>query len=289
MPQDTIQVIETKAADLLARPEFRQVVHQMAVSLQAGQTAAPRLGSLFSTQQRWLMSHLAVSLHFGGRAFGNPGLSRRDFVEAVIEHGLASRNTATAFFAEALYYGILQPVTVVPAVKNVAEPAPAAFSALIAWYGLHLGALDVLDGGARVARLQEEGGALLAKIHAGVARGLLASEAIRKPSALYAVFASVDDGGSLMDRLVASLDIEAAGERILTNITSVSALARSLNLSRTHAGRTLAAAAASDALGWSGTVGRSPLWVSRDFVMAYAGIQATKLAIIDAAYGAVAG
>ena len=160
---------------------------------------------------------------------------------------------------------------------------------MIAWYGLHLGALDVLDGGARVARLQEEGGALLAKIHAGVARGLLASEAIRKPSPLYAVFASVDDGGSLMDRLVASLDIEAAGERILTNVTSVSALARSLNLSRTHAGRTLAAAAASDALGWSGTVGRSPLWVSRDFVMAYAGIQATKLAIIDAAYGAVAG
>ncbi|MBW6423202.1 hypothetical protein KX729_17225 [Rhizobium sp. XQZ8] len=282
-----MQSLETKIADLLARPGFFQIVHQMAAGLQAGQALAPRLGSLFSTQQRWLMSHLAVSHYFAGMAGGHLGLVRRYFIEAVVEHGLASRNTATAFYTEVLHYGILKPVQAFPSLKNVAEPAPEALSALISWYGLHLSALDGLDGGTRVVRLQEDSQTLLPRMHPYVAHGLLVSEEIRRPAPLYAVFASVDDGGSLMDRLVASVDIAALAEqeRLTTGINSVSALARSLNLSRTHAGRTLAAAAASNAVGWSGTAGRSPLWVSRDFVRQYAGIQAAKLLIIDNAYG----
>ncbi len=48
-------------------------------------------------------------------------------------------------------------------------------------------------------------------------------------------------------------------------------------------GRTLAAAAAAGALGWSGRPGRSPIWLSRAFRAEYAQMQALKLAIIDAA------
>jgi hypothetical protein len=74
---------------------------------------------------------------------------------------------------------------------------------------------------------------------------------IRVPPPGYAVFASVDEGGSLMDRLIVGVDIEATRdeERALTDMTSISALAPPFNLSRTHAGRTLAAAAAMGSLG----------------------------------------
>lgn len=71
------------------------------------QEIAPRLASQFSTQQRWLMSHAVLSHYFRGLSAGRPGLSRRDFVEQTLAHGLASRNTAAAFFVEALQYGLI--------------------------------------------------------------------------------------------------------------------------------------------------------------------------------------
>jgi hypothetical protein len=50
----------------------------------------------------------------------------------------------------------------------------------------------------------------------------------------------------------------------------------------------LAEAEAMGSLGWSGTRGRSPLWVSEDFRHQYLSAQAVKLAIIDAAFEACA-
>lgn len=86
-----------------------------------------------------------------------------------------------------------------------------------------------------------------------------------------------------------SVDASSTEERAMTNVTSVSTLARPLNLSRTHTGRTLAAAAALGGLGWSGARGRSPIWLSRSFRAQYAQVQAAKLAIIGAAFDAVEG
>ena len=78
------------------------------------------------------------------------------------------------------------------------------------------------------------------------------------------------------------------GERIPTDVTSISELSRSLNLSRTHLGRKFAEAEAIGSLGWSGARGKSPLWVSAGFRREYHSAQAVKLAIIDAAFEAVA-
>ena len=119
-----------------------------------------------------------------------------------------------------------------------------------------------------------------------VADGLIASDIIRAPGPDYAVFASVDEGGSLMDRLIAGLDVATARDedKAITNVTSVSALARPLNLSRTHAGRTLSAAIALGSLGWSGAAGRSPIWLSRGFRTGYARVQAAKIMIVGDAF-----
>lgn len=278
-----MQTLEAEIERLLAHPRFDRVAHSLAGSFMAVQAAAPRLASQFSTQQRWLMSHAALSLYFRGLKIGRPGLSRREFVEEALAHGLASRNTAASFFAEALQYGLVQPTRMH---AGLVEPAPSTLWALTQWYAIHLTALDSLDDGARTSRLQAADGALLTTLEPATADALLSSEAIRMPPPGYAVFASVDEGGSLMDRLMVGVDIAAARgeERALTDVTSVSALARPFNLSRTHAGRTLAAAAAMGSLGWSGVRGRSPIWLSRGFRSEYARFQAAKLAIIGAAF-----
>ncbi len=290
-----MQTEESKIERMLAHPAFDQVVHALASGFLEVQQAAPRLTSQFSTQQRWLLSHAALSRYFRGVSASRPGLTRREFVEDALAHRLASRNTAQAFFAESLKYGILLPTKAVAgSVTLLAAPAPAALWALNEWYLAHLSALDALDDGDRAARLRASGSKILPRLQPVVSDGLLASRVIRTPVPDYAVFASVDEGGTLMDRLIAGLDVATARdeERAVTGVTSVSALARSLDLSRTHAGRTLAAAIALGSLGWSGAAGRSPLWLSRSFRTGYAHMQAAKLVIIGDAFdqaAAVAG
>ena len=71
-----------------------------------------------------------------------------------------------------------------------------------------------------------------------------------------------------------------------TNVMSVSALAQGLNLSRTQLGRKFVAAEAMGSLGWSGTRGKSALWVSHAFWRDYHAAQAVKLAVVDAAFAA---
>ncbi len=280
--------MEDRAAELLGIPGFDRVAHGLANGFLAVHEAAPRLASLFSTQQRWLMSHVALARHFWGVQAGRPGLSRRELLEDLQPLGLASRNTAAAFFSEVLHYGIIQPAPAAGRATDLFVPAPATLSALTEWFALHLGALDRLDDGDRVAHLRQREEALLIEMQPRVAAALLGNRTIRTPPPTYAIFASIDDGGSLMDRLICGLDADAAPhqEQALTNVTSVSALARKLNLSRTHAGRTLAAAVAVGALGWSGAPGHSRLWLSRAFRTEYAQMQAMKLAILDDAFEA---
>jgi hypothetical protein len=285
-----MQFLERKIDRLLADPQFDYAIHRLAAGFVDVQAAAPRLASQFATQQRWLMSHAALSCYFRGLRSGRPGLSRNEFLEASLGHRLASRNTATAFFAEALHYGLVRPIGATGRNSGLVEPSPSTLWALAEWYALHLSALDTLDGANRVERLRSADLLLLAEMESGVADGLLGCELIRDPAPIYAVFASVDDGGSLMDRLIVGLDRDAARaqEQALTDVTSISALARRLNLSRTHTGRTVAAAVALGGLGWSGAPGRSPIWLSRRFREEYAQIQATKLAIIGSAFDAAA-
>ena len=140
-----MQTEKSKIERMLAHPAFDHVVHRLASGFLEVQQAAPRLASQFSTQQRWLLSHAALSRYFRGLAAGRPGLSRREFVDDALAHRLASRNTAQAFFAESLKYGIVLPTKAVGGTANpLAAPAPAVLWALNEWYLAHLGALDAL-------------------------------------------------------------------------------------------------------------------------------------------------
>jgi hypothetical protein len=271
----------------MAHPRFAGLVRALAGGFLGAQQVVPRLVTQFASQQRCLISHAALASYFRGLLRGKPGLTQRDFVENALTHNLSSRNTAAAFFAEALYYGLIRVSGPDRGRASIAEPAPETLWGMCEWYRLHLAVIDGLDGGSRAAIMQSGGVPLLAAVEPVVADALLASPLIRNPPSTYAVFASVDEGGSLMDRLIAGSDPAADGEeRAVTDVTSVSALAKPFNISRTHAGRTLANAIAIGAIGWTGAPGRSPLWLSRAFREDYARVQATKLEIIAAAFDA---
>ena len=118
-----------------------------------------------------------------------------------------------------------------------------------------------------------------------IADGLLSSHGVRQPETTFSLFTWLDNGGWVMDRLMATMeDGSSDAERIVTIDVSISAMAQWLGLSRTHLSRKLAEAEAIGSIGWMGKRGDSVMWVSAGFRREYAVAQAAKLAVIDAAF-----
>jgi hypothetical protein len=273
---------------ILLHPALERCVRVQAQALLSVHEASPRMASLFATQQRWFLAHAAVAQYFRNEAEeAGAGLLAERFLEIVERHGLASRNTAAAFLKELLKYEIVRFVANSEGRRHrPLEPAPAVVMALSHWHALHLATLDGLDGGARVATFHARP-ALLARVQPLIADGLIGSADVRHPPRTFDLFTWIDEGGLVMDRLIVGCEEGAGGsERIQTDVTSVSGLARRLSLSRTQLGRKFAEAEALGSLGWSGLRGRSPLWVSAGFRREYHEVQAVKLSIVDAAFEA---
>jgi hypothetical protein len=275
------------ADQILAHPALAQCVRNQAQTLLSMQQGAPRIASVFATQQRWLMAHTALALYFRNESHAaGSGLVAERFLEMVRRHDLASRNTAAAFLKEMLKYDMVRVVDGAGQRQRPVAPAPAALMALFGWHALHLATLDGLDGGTRARRFNARP-ELLRMIQPLIADGLIGSRAVREPERTFSLFTWINEGGIVMDRLIAGCEVASDSvASSLTDVTSVSGLAQRLKLSRTQLGRKLAEAEAMGSLGWSGTRGKSRLWVSAEFRREYHAAQAAKLAIIDEAFAA---
>jgi hypothetical protein len=274
--------------DILAHPALESCVRVRTQGLLLIHQASPRTTSPFATQQRWLMAQTALAQYFRNEAAQpGTGLLAERFLDLVVRHDLASRNTAAAFLKEMLKYGIVRHLSESEGRRHrPVEPSPMTIAALQHWLMLHLATLDGLDGGTRSATLRARP-ATLGAIQPLIADALLASSEVRKPGRTFSLFTWVNDGGIVMDRLIVACQQEADGlARIPTDITSISGLAQGLNLSRSQLSRKFAVAEAMGSLGWLGARGKSPLWVSAGFRREYHAAQAVKLAIIDAAFEA---
>jgi hypothetical protein len=288
-PRDETPLAVAMTADgILAHPAFGACVRTQAQALLRTYQARPRMALPFATRRRrWLMAQAALAKYFRNEAARvGSGVLAEHFIDLVARHDLASRNTAAAFIQEMLKYGIVRHAAASAGRRHRPfEPSPTTLAVVLHWHIIHLDTLDALDGGQRSATLHNKP-ARLGAIQPQIADGLLASSRVRKPDKSFSLFTWINDGGIVVDRLIAGCQ-EAAGQaRIPTDVTSVSALAQGLNLSRTQLGRKFAAAEAIGGLGWSGTRGKSRLWVSSDFLHEYHAVQAAKLAIIDAAFEA---
>lgn len=271
-------------AQLMAAEGFADAVLLLAEGFVASHMAAPRPSALFATQQRWLLCQAALARYFRAAGTGEPGVSRRDVGHLALQHGIASRNTAYAFFDEILKYGLVLPAKGEDRAGEVVL-APEVLTVLAHWYEVHLAALDSIDGADRACRFRAAPGRLLPLIAPAIGDGLLANPEVRMPGPLYRIFAWSDAGGHLMDRLVAGIDRQVllpGGH--LTDVGSISSLARLFSLSRAHASRKIAEAESIGGIGWSGRRGHSRLWISHAFYTEYASAQARKLIIFRDAF-----
>ena len=281
------------ADDMLHHPALEFCVRGQAKSLLQINDASPRLASLFGTRQRWLMAHAGLSVYFRNVAAAGTddvGVPVGRMLDLVVHHAVASRNTAAAFVNEMLKYEIVRHVPANEGRRNrPIEPTQTTLAALFLWHQVHLTTLDGFDGGGRVGALRAEP-QKLRKIQPLIADGLLGTASVRKPEPTFALFAWVDEGGIVMDRLIVGCENGAVSDdRVTTDVTSISGLAVRLKLSRTQLSRKIAEAEAMGSLGWVGTRGKSPVWVSTGFLYEYHKAQALKLAIIDAAFDACFG
>lgn len=276
------------ADEIANHPALHSSIRQQSQALVQAYGTNPRLSSVFATQQRWLMAHVALALYFRwDRQDDRSGFNAARFLDAIKDHAVASRNTADAFLKEMLHYNFAHYVRS-NSDKRIRpiEPAQVSIDALNGWAMAHLRTLDLLDGGRRLESYLT-GTISLARLQPFIADGLLVSKAVREPQRTFSLFTWLNNGGVVMDWLIAGIEPAAADvDRMPTGVLSVADMAAWLKLSRTHLARKLREAEAMGSIGWEGKRGQSVMWVSKEFRMEYAMAQAVKLAIIDAAFDA---
>jgi hypothetical protein len=276
------------ADDIANHPRLAPCIRQQAASLLAIHAVNPRISSVFATQQKWLMAHVALADYFRSKASNEAGgLHATKFIDAIASHGVASRNTADAFLKEMTKYGHLRKAPAGPdRRRRPLEPTPVSIEMIGVWLAIHLATLDALDGGDRSAAFLAQPQSI-ARIHPLIADGILRSNAIREPAPAFSLFTWLNDGGIVMDWLCAGLGEVAPDNRCIpSTVVSFAELSDRINLSRSHLVRKLRKAEAMGSLGWLGERGKSTMWVSAEFLHEYHSQQSVKLAIIDNAFHA---
>ncbi len=273
--------------DIAGHPALHRFVQEQSLALIRIYEESPRLASIFATQQRWLMGHVGLAMHFRR----DPNDRRKEltvsrFIEVVHKNAVASRNTADAFIKEMLHYNIAEYVAGGDGRTHPLQPTAATIERFTGWVVAHLRTLDHIDGGDRLARYLGRPD-MLATLQPLVADGLLASKPVREPNQTFSLFIWLNNGGIVMDWLMSGIDPDHAGlERIPTSVVSIGDFAKWLKLSRTHLGRKLRTAEELGSIGWLGQRGHSVMWVSHGFYEEYMTVQAAKLAVVDSAFEA---
>ncbi|MET2830536.1 hypothetical protein [Mesorhizobium shangrilense] len=274
--------------DIAAHPALHRGVRAQAQAMNQLYRTNPRLSSVFATQQRWLMAHIGLALHFRREPDDyRKELTMARFIDVIRQNSVASRNTADAFVKEMLHYNFIEllPSTQDGRIRPL-QPVAASLEVVAGWVLAHLRTLDSLDGANRMATfLARPDG--LARLQPLVADGLLSSNPVREPKRTFSLFTWLNNGGVVMDWLISGVDPDNAGlSQIPTGVLSIGDFANWLKLSRTHLTRKLRAAEELGSIGWLGQRCNSVMWVSSDFYQEYMAAQAVKLAIIDAAFSA---
>lgn len=267
---------------LTAHPDLWGILKRQALSFLAIRRDAPRLAAPFGTQQRYLLSQLGVAMAYESET---GGFLLTHYLDAVQKHGIASRNTAESFLREMLHYGVISLGE--PRKDRRTRPlvvGQEALNAIRLWLIVHLNTLDEFDDGTRVARFEAQPG-LISRLHPAIVKRVLVTKTTTEPSGTFALFTWMNDGGILMDKMVANLgDHSGDAERLRTAISSFEELSELLRITRAHLSRKLAISEKEGHLGWEGKRGGSVLWISREFYGEYVTYQTDKLAEIDIAF-----
>lgn len=272
------------AKDLASSDQFLSAILHCANELISIYSESPRIASIFAAHQRWLLAQAGFALYHGLPDDPTKALYSARFVDFVVKHKIASRNTAVAFLQEMLACRFLRPVAGnADRRTRLVEPTEIATSHFIRWLKTHFAILDSLDSKDRVAKLSADP-ASFGVIQPLIATGILATEAVRNPGATFNVFTWANSGGVIMDYLIwRTGSAETIGERIVIGPISMKEIRERFLISNTHLKRLLKQAGDMGSVGWTGVPGKSSFWLSRAFVAEYWKYQAEKFAIVDAA------
>ncbi len=268
---------------ILAHPLCHAALRRQASASLATHDAQPRLTAIFTTQQRWLLSMLAMSLYLGREGHpDSPGLRATLLLDEAVRHDIASRNTAHSFLQE-LQQQDLVTIETSDADKRLRllHAHAHALETLDAWLTIQFETLDALDGGQRVARYSAAPNRL-ARLQPLLVQALLGARPLRVPGGALSFFTWLDEGGVVLDWLIANM-AEDIGEngRIRVADTSIPQLSQHLNLSPADVTRKLKEVRLAGGVGWSDLRGRIKLWITPDFRDEYFLYQAAKLALLD--------
>lgn len=276
------------AEEIANHPAALRGVQEQARALIHIYETSPRLAAVFATQQRWLLGHVGLAMHFRR----DPDDRRTEmtvarFIEVVRRNSVASRNTAEAFVKEMLHYNVAEYLsTSGDGRSHPLRVTATTVETFTGWIHAHLRTLDRIDGGTRLTAFVDQP-EMLPVLQPLIADGLLTSNGVREPGQTFSLFIWLNNGGIVMDWLMSGIEPEDAQlDRIPTSVISISEFAHWLKLSRTHLARKLHDAEALGSIGWVGQRGHSVMWVSRAFFDEYMSVQAAKLAVVDKAFEA---
>ncbi|WP_246703962.1 hypothetical protein [Rhizobium sp. P38BS-XIX] len=241
--------------------------------------------SVFASQQRWLMALAGFGLYYGGVDGEPPGIHANRFASYVVDHEIASHNTALSFLHEMLADGFLRYLPIAPDRRaRPMEPTEEAILYMTKWLGIHLAVLDRLDGGKRsllLARRPE----IVATLQPAISAAIINSHDLREPGDTFDLFTSANSGGVIMDYLISRVGLyDSTTHRAIVGRIAFTDICHRFLISRTHAKRLMHKAAAMQSIGWTGSPGRSQLWLSCGFLQEYRNFQAEKFALIEAAW-----
>lgn len=271
---------------LLEHSNLAPILRQLARSFVSLHAEHTRVSTVYATQQRWLMAHLAMSIYFRARTGDAAGLTSAEFLKSAADANIASRNTAYAFLQEMLKYGYVRQVPVKDKRFRPMELSEFSVGMVDIWIALHLGTLDAFDAGDRCTRYHADP-QRVERLQPLIADAMIAHSPAMSQQPTFSLFTWLNQGGLVMDTMIAGLEEGSENpHRIHTSIHSSQEIAERLGISRTHLGRKMKEAEGKGSIGWTGARGRSVLWVSPEFRREYHSYQATKLALIDSCFEA---
>ncbi|WP_154664913.1 thioredoxin domain-containing protein [Allorhizobium undicola] len=265
---------------MLSDPRLHDLIRRQALGFLTRFQERPHMGRVFASHQKWLLAHIALKIYFEKGFI----LSAR-FFEKIEELGVASRNTADSFLKELEAYNIVQQISCEDRRSRPLVPSELTLTTVAGWLLNHLQTLDDFDGGTRLATFHADPIGVLAKMHPIIADAFLVTPELLQQPAIFKPFIWLNNGNVVIDWMIANTVPTVAGTaEVPTAIISIQTMAETFHLSRTHLTRKLLEAEQMGTIGWQGVRGRSVLWVSNDFRMAYARAQTTKLSIMDHAW-----
>lgn len=285
MVMDKGEKVGLTVEQMMSHRDRQAIIGNLAGTFVELHAADPRAGTVFSTQQRWLMAHAGMALFFREMNGEGPAVYSGLFLDKIEAEQIAARNTAHAFMLEMRKYGIVRNRSAETNTKiRLLSLADSTVAGIAVWLAVHLATLDQFDSGIRSRLFQQMPGAV-SILQPAVADELIASQSMRVPTGAFAHFTWLNEGGYIMDCLISRLQPSAEdGTRLLTTVTSIAEIAEPAMLSQTHLVRKLKIAEEQGFLGWTGRRGRSTLWLSTEFREEYDRYQLRKLALIETAF-----